>query len=107
MMVFIGQAIASTTMSCLSEVTQSQHEEQMMDSFTMDHSQHMSLNDADSLSPSDCCPDCDCCLGGCVTAIVTSFEQGLVSSLSFMTNDYVSLAEKQLTSSLYRPPISR
>jgi len=106
MMTFIGQAVASVTMSCQSMISQSEFEEQMMGSSHMNHLQTMSMTSADSSSP-ECNTDCDCSLGGCTTAVVPVSQQVFVANLSLLTNDHVSLAEKQLANSLYRPPISR
>jgi len=106
MMTFIGQAVASVTMSCQDMNSQPELQEQMMSSAHMDHSKNMSIASADSSSP-ECNTDCDCSLGGCITAVVPVSQQVFVANLSLLTNAHVSLAEKQLANSLYRPPISR
>lgn len=106
MMAFIGQAVASTAMSCLNESPQSDIQEQVMDFSIMDHSQHSNMNVGDSIDSSDCCPECDCSLGGCITAVAPTSEQSLKPSYSHAITGYSGLAEKQLATSLYRPPIS-
>jgi len=106
MTTFIGQAVASATMSCQPMSSQSEFQEQMVGSTHMNHSQNMSMAFADSSSP-ECNTDCDCRLGGCTAAVVPVSQQVFVANLSLLTNDHVSLAEKQLANSLYRPPTSR
>ena len=106
MMTFIGQAFASVTMSCQTMSSQPELQEQMMSSAHMNHSQNMSMASADS-SSLECNTDCDCSLSGCAAAVMPVSQQVFVANLSLLTNDHVTLAEKQLASSVYRPPISR
>jgi len=106
MTTFIGQAVASVAMSCETMSAQSELQEQMMSFTHMDHSKNMSMASADFNSP-ECSTDCDCSLGGCITAVVPISQQVFVEPLSLLTSNYVNLAGKQLANSLYRPPISR
>lgn len=107
MMTFVGQAVASASMSCQNQAAQSQSQEQMMDSVPMDHSQHTGMNSADGLDLSECCPDCDCSLGGCVTPALPVSQHTFASNLTTLASRYISPPENQLTVLLYRPPISR
>tara|TARA_R110002049_G_scaffold39498_6_gene121506 strand:- start:715 stop:1095 length:381 start_codon:yes stop_codon:yes gene_type:complete len=112
MMAFIGQAVASIAMSCLNEASQSQLQEQLMDSSVMNHSQHKSMNLGDSLDSSECCSegDCslgDCSLGACSTAMLPVAQSTFLSNFSLLTAHYLGSVKNQLTLSLYRPPISR
>ncbi len=106
MMTFIGQAVASVTMSCQSMGSQPERQEQLMDAAHMNHSQTMSMMSADTSSP-ECNTDCDCSLGGCTTAVVPVAQQVFIANLLLLTNEHASLVEKQLANSLYRPPIFR
>lgn len=105
MMSFVGHAVASVTMPCQNMSSQSELQELMMNSAYMDYSQNMSMASADPNSP-ECNADCDCSLGGCITAVVPVSQQVFVANLTLLTNDHVTLAAKQLANSLYRPPIS-
>ena len=107
MMTFIGQTVASAGMSCQNQAAQSQSQEQIMDSAGMDHSQHTGMNSSSGLDLSECCPDCDCSLGGCVTPALPASQHTLASNLTTLASGYISPPENQLTVPLYRPPISR
>ncbi len=76
MMAFIGQVVASTSMSCQSLSAPLQAQEQMMDSGMMDHSQHMGSNvlSLDGAVTADCCPDCDCSLAGCSSVALPAYQ---------------------------------
>ena len=107
MMTFIGQAVASTNVSCQSQPSQSQ--EQMMGSAIMDHSQHIGLNasSTDGAAAIECCLDCDCSLGGCTSAVLPASQPVFDSNLASLTSSYNERTEKPLAFSLFRPPISR
>lgn len=105
MMTFIGQVVASTTVSCQSQPAPLQSHEQMVDSGVMDHSQHMSLKA--SSADVECCPDCDCSLGGCATVVLPTSQPVFDSNLASSMSHYIELTESQLAVSLFRPPISR
>ena len=107
MLVFGGQVMASANISCQSQTSSPQPTEQTMDSDMMDHSQHMGLN-ASAVDSLDCCPDCDCSIGGCSASAALPATQNLFSSDAvLLTNRYNERVDTQLTASLYRPPISR
>lgn len=107
MLAFVGQAVASSVMSCLDEASQSQHHEQVMDSSAKDHSHNASINSANDLDLPECCPDCGCCLGGCSTAMLPASQQTFFSNPTLLTDYYLNPAKNLLAVSLYRPPISR
>jgi hypothetical protein len=111
MMAFIGQVVASTTVSCQSQSASPQSHEQIIDSGMMDHSQHMKsliTSYAGDTTGSVCCPDCDCSLGGCSTAaVLPSSQHPFTSDIASLIIYYNELADGQLTVSLFRPPISR
>mgnify|MGYP001024982370 CR=1 FL=1 len=109
MMAFIGQVVASTSMSCQSLSAPLQAQEQMMDSGMMDHSQHMGSNtfSLDGATTADCCPDCDCSLGGCSSVALPAYQSTFLSSLKSTTGHYAESANFQLAVSLFRPPITR
>ncbi|WP_162789641.1 hypothetical protein [Cycloclasticus sp. PY97N] len=109
MMAFIGQVVASTSMSCQSMSAPLQAHELMMDSGMMDHSQHMGSNafSLDGAATADCCPDCDCSLGGCSSVALPACQSIFSSSLKSITGHYDESADFQLAVSLFRPPISR
>ncbi len=91
MMAFISQTVASASMSCQNQVTQSQSQEQMMDSAGMDYSQHMGMNSSSGMDSSECCPDCDCSLGGCGTpALPATQHTFVVANLTTLASGYLS-----------------
>ena len=109
LLTFTGQMVASTAVSCQNQPAPSQSHEQMMDSGVMEHSQYMSLYalSADYVTALECCPDCDCSLGGCATAALPASQPAFASGFSLLMIHYNELAESQLAVSLFRPPISR
>ena len=109
MMTFIGQVVASTSVSCQNLSAPLQAHEQMMDSGVMDHSQHMGLGTVslDGMAAADCCPDCDCSLGGCSSVALPACQSTFSSSLKSLTGHYDESADFQLAVSLFRPPIFR
>ena len=109
MMAFIGQVVASTSMSCQSMSAPLQAQEQMMDSGMMDHSQHMGSNvlSLDGAVTADCCPDCDCSLAGCSSVALPAYQSTFFSSLNSATGHYDESTDSQLVVSLFRPPITR
>jgi len=109
MMTFIGQVVASTSVSCQSLSAPLQTHEQMMDSGVMDHSQHMGSNTVsfDGMAAADCCPDCDCSVGGCSSVALPAYQSTFSSSLKSQFGHYDESADLQLAVSIFRPPISR
>lgn len=108
-LVFTGQVLASAKSSCQSGVAQSS-EPMMASDCCVDHSQHLNSDAslADETAALDCCPDCDCILGGCTTAAVLPVSQSLfISYIGSVTPHDNVLALTQLSTSLFRPPISR
>lgn len=80
-----------------------------MDSGMMDHSQHMGSNafSLDGAATADCCPDCDCSVGGCSSVALPAYQSTFSSSLKSTTGHYDESANFQLAVSLFRPPITR
>lgn len=109
MLVFGGQVLASANFSCHNEASSPQTTEQPMDSFMMDHSQHLDLNSsADGVTSLDCCPDCDCSVGGCSNSAVLPAPQNLFSfDVVLPTSRDNERVDDKLTLSLFRPPVSR
>ncbi|MEH6588603.1 MAG: hypothetical protein V7746_00020 [Halioglobus sp.] len=109
MLVFTSQVVASASVSCQNQSAGSQSPAQMMDSDVMDHSQHMNMGEssADAATVLECCPDCDCSLGGCAAAAVPVSEPTLISNLASSMSPYKELTASQLSATLFRPPISR
>jgi uncharacterized protein involved in copper resistance len=108
MLAFTGQVVASATVSCQNQPASS-HEQMMMDPDVMDHSQHMSMGEssADVTGDSECCPDCECSLGGCAATALPTSQPTLISNLASSMSHYKALTVSQLSASLFRPPISR
>jgi len=103
-LVFTGQALASTIMSC-----QSQSPEAVSAVNMSDHSQHMSMEKSlvDTEINSECCASDGCSFGGCtVTAVLPLAQPFLLAGLRSSSGQYYNLALNQRVSSLFRPPIS-
>ena len=104
---FIGQAVASTTMSCVHE---------SMDMSTMQHAtmSETMMNHADMTTNSqqnnkmDCCQEqCKCPMSGCVSIYLlvdTRFNSEPIPEQKI--SQLSSIHQSQTNSSLYRPPIS-
>jgi len=109
MLVFGGQVMASANISCQNQTSSPQSTEQAMGSDMVDHSQHLGLNSsADEATSLDCCPDCDCSVGGCSASAALPTTQELFSPyVVLLTSRYNELVDDQLSVSLFRPPISR
>ena len=108
MLVFGGQAMASANIICQNQTSSPQSTELAMSDMA-DHSQHLGLNPpVDESSSLDCCPDCDCSVGGCSASAALPTTQNLLSiDAVLFTKRYNERAEGPLTTSLFRPPISR
>jgi len=106
MLVFGAQVLASASFACHSETSSPESAEQAMDSHMMDHSQHLTLDSsADVVTPLDCCPDCDCSLGGCSNSVVLVATQNLFSfDMVLPTSRDNESVDDKLTLSLFRPP---
>ena len=105
MLVFGGQTIASVIISCKNKDHSSQSSSQALISGMVDHSQHlMGLNSStdEAVSPDDC-PDCNYCFSSTTMPSVQSFSSSIVVSA---TSRYNQLVDTNLTSYLFRPPIS-
>jgi len=104
-LVFTSQVLASAKLSC-----QSQLSEQTISSDTIDHSQHLGMDSssANTMADCECCPNCDCNLGGCTaTAVLPSAQSLFVTGVVSLASHHNELAANQLAVSLFRPPISR
>tara|TARA_B100000780_G_scaffold253162_1_gene200631 strand:- start:439 stop:780 length:342 start_codon:yes stop_codon:yes gene_type:complete len=106
MLVFGAQVLASASFACHSETSSPESAEQAMDSHMMDHSQHLTLDSsADGVTSLDCCPDCDCSLGGCSNSVVLVATQNLFSfDMVLPTSRDNESVDDKLTLSLFRPP---
>ena len=107
---FIGQAMASTTMSCEHEsstanMSEMKHEA-MLDS-TMNHSDMMSVND-DSNNMMDCCQEqCKCPMNGCFSlSLLVNTHFNSLGIAEQKIPQLSSVHQSQINTSLYRPPIS-
>lgn len=82
-----------------------------MGSEMMDHSQHMAMT-SDSIShggtaSTDCCPDCECSMGGCSSAVVLVSQSIFSPNASQLLSSYSASLDNQVRIALFRPPISR
>ena len=109
---FVGQSLASTVMSYhMMSMEGMSTENQSQDMSMMDHSGHKMANDSSSdseTSEEDCCvKTCSCFTGGCSSLATLMKDSGNspILDLSSKISSVSSLAQSQLLTSLYRPPI--
>jgi hypothetical protein len=109
---FVGQAMASTIMSYhMMSMKGMSTQEQSQDMPMMDHSNHKMANGSSSdseTSEDDCCVQtCSCFTGGCssIATLMKDASSNPIIDLSSKIPSYLSLAQSQQPTSLYRPPI--
>lgn len=108
---FLGQAFASSTMSCTHEMTM---EMSMMANNMPDMASHASVmlknseqnNSLGALM--DCCQEqCKCPMSGCISISLlldTGFNAGIITEQKIAQLPLIH--QSQINTSLYRPPIS-
>lgn len=106
---FVGQAIASVTMSCV-------HESMTVDSAMLMQHDAMSVpamannivQEQNQSTMMDCCQEqCQCPMSGCLSLFMhtnSSFPSAIITEQQI--TQLPSLAKSQVNPSLYRPPIS-
>lgn len=112
-LIFVGQAMASTVMSChmmSMESVNGQAQAHVMS--TMAHSAHSMVNNSTSdeleKSTEDCCEkNCNCFTGGCssIAMLNKNLNTNLVIEFPTKITSVASLTTSQRLTSLYRPPI--
>ena len=110
---FVGQSLASTVMSYhMMSMKGMSTENQSHDMSKMDHSGHSMISDSTSDTSDkpteDCCvKSCSCFTGGCssVAVLIKSICNEYIIDFSPKISSVSSLAQSQLLTSLYRPPI--
>ena len=98
LLIFVGQSIAASATPCQMDMTPT------MDSIDkgIDHSNHNIAPDA-----TDCGLDCDCPMASCVSVVITSIDNLVVTQQP--SKKFLLLSSQQTTqslTSLYRPPIT-
>ncbi len=105
---FVGQAMASTIMSYhMMSMKVMNGQEQSQDMSMMDHSKHKMASDTET-SEDDCCVQtCSCFTGSCssLATLLKDADSNPIIDLSSKIPSYLSLAQSQQPTSLYRPPI--
>jgi len=94
---FVGQTVASVSVSCMDNMSDGQRQMQ-------DNTQCM---DMDAPESSEYCADCACSLGSCSVALMPTLQSVFEPTSTFLLSGYTDSIESRLISSLYRPPISR
>ncbi|WP_310740489.1 CopL family metal-binding regulatory protein [Colwellia sp. BRX10-4] len=109
---FVGQAMASTLMSYhMMSMKVMNDQEQSQDMSMMDHSMHKMANDSSrdsETSEDDCCVKACSCFTGSYSSLATLLKYAVsnpIIDLSSKIPSYLSLAQSQQSTSLYRPPI--
>jgi len=116
LMTFMSQASVSTSMYCVTDSDSNDTGEisTMMTDSMIDHSQmnHASMSHTRTDISDDCCQqDCQCPMEACFTSSLSASTMSLIifniSSLkSSKIEQQTSLFQTQISSSLYRPPIT-
>ncbi|MFA7554500.1 MAG: hypothetical protein WCY88_09650 [Spongiibacteraceae bacterium] len=132
LLAFAGQLLASVSTPCLHNMSTISNHKTIMQMHTamMEHAAIVNdshcVNGSDDLTVVDAldepvtskidtessiamssCPDCDCKMGSCATAVLPTATTAFPALFSTVPNYYAGSAEPSLISSLYRPPISR
>ena len=94
---FVGQSVASVSVSCMDNMPECQEQ-------IMDDTKCVDMNAPDS---SGACADCVCSPASCSPALLSVFQPAFEPTSSFIVSHYAHSIENQLAVSLYRPPISR
>ena len=110
---FVGQALSATVMPYqMMSMKGMSTQDQSHDMSKMDHSGHSMTNDIVSnetiKSADDCCKkNCSCLTGGCSNVAVLIKDTCNSPTVDFYPkiSSVSSLAQSQLLTSLYRPPI--
>jgi hypothetical protein len=109
LLAYVGQSFAAAHMTCQTMASGSLlKEHKAKPDACPDHAGHPSKQPQESTKASDCCPHCDCLLGGSFASALPVSPAAL-SSLrsSVLTDGHVDSAVSQFAVSLFRPPISR
>jgi len=109
LLTFVGQATSFVDVDCESQSSPMQSHEQAMDSGVMVHSQHMASDSPfdDGIASGDCCPDCECGMSGCSSAVLPVSQSAFSSSLTQLSSVYSESIDNQVRITPFRPPISR
>jgi hypothetical protein len=109
LLMYVGQGFATAHMTCQNmAATKLLMEQAAKPDACPDHAKQVENDASASSNSSDCCPHCDCILGGCPTAALPVFPPSsfdLRSSLS--VDGFTESTLSQFTLSLFRPPIAR
>lgn len=107
--IFSNLTMVSAKVSCEYQIPTSESTGKTMNPDMMGYSQHLKLNlSIGSVTFLDCCPDCYCSVSGCSAfAVLPATHHVFLTEATLLTNHYNELVDNQLTTSLYRPPISR
>lgn len=113
-MTFLGQAVASVTMSCSHEMTMDMELSTMSHDNMPDNTSHTSMMlESDKQGSSqdylmDCCQEqCKCPMSGCISLSLlldTRLNAGVIAEKKIFQLPLVH--QSQINASLYRPPIS-
>lgn len=111
---FVGQALASVTMSCSHEMTMDMEQSMMADDNMPDTAIHASMmrknakQNSGQNSLMDCCQEqCKCPMNGCVSLSLlldTRFNTDVIAEKKIAQLPLIH--QSQINASLYRPPIS-
>ncbi len=107
LLVFVGQAMASSASPCLMDNNSQSDNPTMMNHLGHDMGASEMASDSGDL---DCCDqDCACLMSSCAPVALLSLAYNGTDSVvaSQKTRQFLYLVKNQYSDSLFRPPISR
>ncbi|MEZ5546927.1 MAG: hypothetical protein R3E74_04030 [Pseudomonadales bacterium] len=107
LLVFLGQGFSTLANPCLPMATMSDTGLDGTMTMAMDHSSHetSTVDPASSVSHCDM-QDCGCDLGGCASGLLSSAQAAITPLIDSLESQYQNSQKNQVSSSLFRPPIS-
>ena len=107
LLAYVGQGLAAATMTCKNMASHSAFIDQPVKTGACSaHSKHVSNSSGNNTDSSECCPHCDCFLGGCSTSALPVAVQIVGQTRSSVCiYAYMDSASSLVAPSLFRPPI--
>ena len=107
LLVFLGQGFSALANPCLPMATISDTGLDGAMTMAMDHSGHEATTADPGSNVSHCnMQDCGCDLGGCASGLLSSSQAVVTPLIDLVESQYQNSQKTQVSSSLFRPPIS-
>jgi hypothetical protein len=108
LLTYVGQSLAAANITCKNMASKLAHFEQSEKSGACAaHSKYLSNDTGKRTNSSDCCPHCDCYLGGCSNTALPVTPQTVAHIRSpILVDGYAAATSNPFALSLFRPPIT-